>query len=144
LSIARICPRCHTPLLAATIRGMPPPVAEAVIDAAIALAWAGGEAAVEERGYLKALLKASPVPSDRQKLFRQRIEAGATVASLSLPVLTPAESQEVLRGAATLVTIDGKLLASEMAAYEQLAAKLGVAENQANSVLSNQRKLAWV
>jgi tellurite resistance protein len=144
LVIARICPQCHTPLLAATVAGMPPSVAEAVIESAIALAWASGEAAVEERGYLNALLKASKLSEERREKLRQRIDQGATVGALELPVLTAAEAGQVLQAAAALVTVDGSLVAKEEEAYRQLAEKLGVGDKSARGVLDQQRKLAWV
>jgi tellurite resistance protein len=144
LAIARICPKCHTPLLAATICEMSPPVAEAVIDSAIALAWASGNVATEERGYLAALLKASKLDDDRREILRQRIDQGAKVDALSLPVLTAAEAEEVLRAAAALVTVDGSLVPTEIEAYQELAHKLGVADKCARQVLDEQRKLAWV
>jgi tellurite resistance protein len=144
LVIARICPQCHTPLLAATVAAMPPPVAEAVIESAIALAWASGEAATEERGYLNALLKASKLSEERREKLRQRIEDGAAIEALSLPVLTADEAKQVLKAAAALVTVDGSLVAQEDAAYRQLAEKLGVGDKSARSVLVQQRKLAWV
>jgi tellurite resistance protein len=144
LVIARICPQCHTPLLAATVREMPPAAAEAVIDCAIALAWASGEATAEERGYLAALLKASKLADDRQTHFRKRVEEGTTVEALALPALTAAEAQQVLQAAAALVTVDdGSLAPAEVQAYEQLARKLGVADKNASQVLETHRKLAW-
>lgn len=144
LVIARICPQCHTPLLAATIAGMPPPVAEAVIESAIALACASGEATAEERGYLAALLKASKLSEERREKLRQRVDQGVTVGSIELPVLTTAEAEKVLQAAAALVTVDGSLVAKEEVAYQQLAEKLGVGEKSARGMLDKQRKLAWV
>jgi tellurite resistance protein len=144
LAIARICPKCHTPLLAATVKAMPPAQAEAVIEAAIALAWASGEASAEERGYLAALLKVAKLDEARRETLRQRIDQGAAVESLSLPVLTPEDAEAVLRAAAALVTVDGSLVPQEVEAYQQLAAKLGVGDQCARGVLQQQRKLAWV
>jgi hypothetical protein len=144
LEIARICPRCHTPLLAATICNLPPLVAEAALDCAAALAWASGDAAQEERGYLTALLKAAKLTDERSNKLRQRIDRGTTIDAVALPVLTAAEAETVLRTAAALVTVDGSLVAAEQAAYEELARKLGVADKSARGVLEKQRKLAWV
>jgi hypothetical protein len=144
LEIARICPRCHTPLLAATICNLPPLVAEAALDCAAALAWASGDAVVEERGYLTALLKAAKIADEPHEKLLRRIDEGATIETVSLPVLTATEAETVLRVAAALVTVDGSLVPAEEAAYEQLARKLGVADKSACDVLQKQRRLAWV
>ena len=143
LQIARICPKCHTPLLAATVREMPSAVAEAVLDSACALAWAGGQLSTEERGYLNSLLKASGLPDERQARLRERIEQGLCVETLSLPTLTTAEAEQVVQAAAALVTVDGELLPAEVQAYEALAKKLGVADKSARQVLDQHRRLAW-
>jgi tellurite resistance protein len=144
LEIARICPKCHTPLLAATVCNMPPAVAEATIDCAIVLACASGEIAAEERGYLDALIKASKLADDRRERLRRRIDEGTTVDALSIPALTADEAEAVLRAAAALVTVDGSLVPLEQEAYEKLARKLNVQEKAARQVLEKQRKLAWV
>lgn len=143
LVIARICPKCHTPLLAATVREMSPAAAEAVIESAVALAWASGTASAEERGYLAALLKATHLADDRQTRLRQRIDEGLAIGDISLPPLTASESEQVLQAAAALVTVDGSLLPAEVEAYEALARKLGVHDQSARRVLSQHRKLAW-
>jgi tellurite resistance protein len=144
LAIARICPQCHTPLLAATVREMPPAVAEAVLDSAAALAWASGQVSSEERGYLNSLLKASGLADERQARLRERIDRGVSVEKISLPALTAAEAEQVLQAAAALVTVDGELLPVEVQAYEQLAKKLGVEHKSAKQVLDQHRRLAWV
>jgi hypothetical protein len=144
LEIARICPRCHTPLLAATICNLPPLVAEAALDCAAALAWSSGDAALEERGYLTALLKAARLTDEQREKLRKRIDEGATIDAVSLPVLTAAEAETVLRMASALVTVDGSLVPAEEAAYAELARKLGVTDKSARIVLEKQRKLAWV
>jgi tellurite resistance protein len=143
LVIARICPKCHTPLLARTVREMPPASAEAVLDSAVALAWANGDASPDERSYLIEVLKASGLSEDRQARLRERIQMGTTVEAITLPTLTAAEARQVLQAAAALVTVDGELLPVEVKAYDQLATRLGVRDQNARALLDQRRRLAW-
>jgi uncharacterized membrane protein YebE (DUF533 family) len=143
LRVARICPNCHTPLLAGTIRELPPHVRLAVLHSAVALAWASGRAADDERSYLEALLKAAVPDGGERARLQAAVSAGLALEDLALPALTPAEAQQVLRAAASLATIDGKLLPNEVEAYEKLAERLGVASSAARAALEEHHKLAW-
>jgi tellurite resistance protein len=144
LKIARICPQCHTPLLAATVRELPPHVCQAVIQSATALAWASGDISPAERGYLLALLKVARVEDDQRQQLQDQIAGGLSLGDLKLPPLTRDESQQVLQAAAALVTVDGSLLPAEATAYNQLAAKLGIAPASAKTTLADYLKLAWI
>ena len=144
LKIARICPKCHTPTLVESIRGLPPSSCDAIIGTAVSMAWADGNVEQQEQNYLDTIIDTSTLSEDRKITLREYVQNGMSISDLETKDLSSKDKEQVINIAASIMVADGVILESEERVYEELVKLFGFNEKRSRRILKKFQRMAWV
>jgi tellurite resistance protein len=115
----------------------------------VAIVWADGRFAAEEREFLELLLGAFDATVEEAAELRQYAETPRSLDDVPLSELSPEDCRTLLDHAAVLACVDGELHDEELALLRALSARLAIGDAEADAIIEEAREragaidLAW-
>lgn len=108
----------------------------AILKSLVAVAWADGHFAAEEREHLDALISAFGATEQEAETVRQWAATPRTFADIPLSELSRDDRRTLLNHAVVLTHIDGEQSADEAELINHLRAHLRIDESEAEAIVA--------
>lgn len=115
---------------------------KAMLKSLVAVAWADGRFADEEREMLDALLNGFDANDAEAAEMRKFAETPRTLGDIPLTDLSPDDRRLLLNHAVVLTYIDGEQSESEKAMIDGLVKQLGIWADEADEIITSASKRA--
>jgi len=142
--IAKICPKCHTPLLVSSLKGLDENSQDILIKTAISLAWSDGSISEDEAKFLEGIIRVSQLPQQVKENLYSYVKVGLRIEDSGIDRLPESLGDKLMTVSASIIVSDGQLLDSERQAFNKVATIFGFTEKKALKVLHRFQKEACI